>query len=947
MKKILLTILSVSLLILCLFSLVSCKESVGEVKNLKLDSDTLTLSWDRVLGAKSYTVVISDYGVEKTSKQNTYSLEFLDAGTYEIQIKANGDGTETKDSDWTTYTFVREAETGLRYKLINNKTEYEVIGLGTASGDVVMTDTYRGKPVTSIADKAFSGNNRLTSFTVGKNVKTIGANAFSRCAELTSITIPESVTKIGDHCFQSCKKLESFTFPNSIVNVEPYIFSWCSALKTVTFGNQTETIGDYAFSNCESLEKAILPDTVTFIGEYTFSDCESLTEAYLGNSLKTINAYAFYNCIVMTDLNLGTSLETIGEGAFGNCDGIVSIVIPDSCHSIYNAAFRYCDNLESVRFGSSLSYLGAIVFNNTKFYNNVERDVIVDGWYVACKDKKITEIKLPANVYAIADSAFFGCKELTKIEFTGIKYVCNSAFWGCSAMANATFDDALLSIGDYAFKECSALVRIKIGESVQSIGDYAFSKCTRLQSANINIPATITSIGIGAFNNTNVTVENNIMYVGKWAVGYSVAPNAPLGKIKIKEGTIGIANYAFSGAPLLQENMNEPGIYIPNSMVYIGRGAFYNAAALGYAVTVRLPEGENSKLTYIGDYAFYGCYCAFFGTNQHLVIPEGTEYIGRSAFYGCSSIYSLSIPGSVKSIGAYAFYKCISIGATLPSEKEDEPGIPGSFTMLDGIESIGEKAFYGCTGLEVVYIPDSVTSIGSRAFYKCTAIKTLVLGNGLTSIPDYAFYNCSALENLIIPDSVTNIGAYAFRGCNALKALHLGSSVTSIGKFAFMGAENLQTLVIPKSVTSIGMHAFRGMTRVKSVSIPATVQTIEGHAFYGAAIAVIYVDSDKIPESWNVRWNSSYAVVITDCVLSADRDYLISFKVGVSNPDYLYTGEKLTLPVRDSYTCIGFSTTPGGEVVYTAETVIDAPVGTTLYTVWQAKNTTNNDTTTE
>ena len=123
MKKTILTLLCLVVSLLCLVTLVSCNDEINAPGNLKLNEDTLTLTWDRVLGAKSYTIVIEAAEYEKTTKNNKVELENLDPGTYEIRIKANSDSTETADSDWVTYTFVREQESGLRYKLINNNTE--------------------------------------------------------------------------------------------------------------------------------------------------------------------------------------------------------------------------------------------------------------------------------------------------------------------------------------------------------------------------------------------------------------------------------------------------------------------------------------------------------------------------------------------------------------------------------------------------------------------------------------------------------------------------------------------------------------------------------------------------------------------------------------------------------------------------------------------------------
>lgn len=943
MKKTIKILISLALFVLCLLSMASCSRKLDEVGNFELNTDTLTLSWDRVLGAKSYTVQISGQELEKTSKQNRFSLEHLEPGIYEIKIRANGDGVEFKDSKWAIYPFEREAEDGMRYKLINNNTEYELTGLGTASGDIVMKPEYRGKPITSIADKAFAGNTRITSFVVGENVKSIGDSAFSRCAELKSVTFSEKITSIsiGESCFQSCKKLESFAFPESVTVVEDYMFSWCSALKSVTFSSGTTEVSQYAFSNCKSLEKVSLPNTLTFIGEYAFSDCESLTEADLGNSLETIEPYAFYNCIVMSKLNIGSVVKVIDEYAFGNCDGITSIAIPATCESIGFFAFRYCDNLAEVSFlGNALTYIGAGAFYNTKIYEDATNELIIDGWYINCKNKDIDSVnKLPDGIYGIADSAFYGLKKLENFKVDGIKYLCSNAFSGCPELRYVTFDSALESIGAYSFKGCKKLSKVNLGSEIKSIGDYAFSGCELLKDKEITLPKSLTSIGAGAFNGTKPTIEGGVAYIGKWAVGFKLNPGTAFDKINIRNGTVGIANYAFNGVSIFQSDMSIYGINIPNTVEYIGRGAFYKAAASGYAVTVHLPKNLKS----VGDYAFYGCYCAFFGTDRALIIPEGTEYIGRSAFYGCESIYSVSIPGTVKSLSPYAFYGCINIGGEFDDEDEATPPVKGYFELMEGIEYIGEKAFFGCTSIEKITIPDSVTALGAKAFYKCEGLKELAIGKGLTEISNYAFYNCIALESITIPEGITSIGKYAFRGCTALKSLNIANTVTSIGSFAFMGAENLNTLVIPESVTSIGKHAFRGMTRSKSIILPSTVSEIGVHAFYGAYDTVIYVYGNDTENEWDKRWNSSYVPVITGCTVSSDKSYLESFVKTPENPENMPVDDAMTAPVRAGFTFIGFSTKAGAtEAEYTMETLKNVPSDTLLYTVWAPVETTNN-----
>ena len=355
------------------------------------------------------------------------------------------------------------------------------------------------------------------------------------------------------------------------------------------------------------------------------------------------------------------------------------------------------------------------------------------------------------------------------------------------------------SISDSVFSGCSGLTSITIPDSVTSIGGYAFRNCSGLTS--VTIPDSVTSIGSHAFYGcsglTSVTIPDSVT-----SIEYGAFRNCG-----------GLTS-----------------VTIPDSVTSIGYGAFYGCSGL---TSVTIPD----SVTSIGDFAFARCE----GLTS-VTIPNSVTSIGSSAFSGCSGLTSvhiadlakwceisfgnysanplyyahdlylngvkvtdLTIPDSVTSVGNYAFYGCSGLT---------------SVTIPDSVTNIGDSAFSGCSGLTSVTIPDSVTNIGGSAFYGCSGLTSVTIPDLVTSIGGSAFYGCSGLTSVTIPDSVTSIGDMAFDGCRGLTSVVIPDSVTSVGKYAFYNCSGLTSVTIPNSVTSIGSSAFSGCSGLTSVYLP-------------------------------------------------------------------------------------------------------------------------------
>ena len=184
----------------------------------------------------------------------------------------------------------------------------------------------------------------------------------------------------------------------------------------------------------------------------------------------------------------------------------------------------------------------------------------------------------------------------------------------------------------------------------------------------------------------------------------------------------------------------------------------------------------------------------------------------------------------------------------------------------DGLTSIGNYAFSGCTGLISVIIPNSVTSIGECTFQYCSGLTSVTIPNSMTSIGLGAFYKCTDLTSISIPNSVKYVHEWAFEGCTGItsivvengnpiydsrdncnaiietntntliigckKTIIPTTSEITIGNSAFLSCDSLTSITIPNNVTKIGEWAFAFCTNLTSISIPSSVMSIEEDAFY-------------------------------------------------------------------------------------------------------------------
>lgn len=711
-------------------------------------------------------------------------------------------------------------------------------------------------PVIAIGEKAFAGSPLLESVIIEEGIDSVGAEAFSGCSKLKKVDILAEIDVVRDKLFSGCPNLVSVKLPSSVNSIGNSAFLDCVSLSEISLPDNLKSLGSFAFGNCSGLTSVTLPESLVSIGENVFKGCDKLTSAVVPvralsflptqsiekltiDGGESVPKNSFENSQSLKTLVLGESVTSVNDWAFYNCSSLSEIVVRNTNAVCSYRAFLSCDKLTYVeapmRIISNLSHssisrlkiTGGVVNDLSEMKNLTEviaEEGVTEFSYGAFKDcTALEKISLPDSTEIVGDDAFSGCTALKFNLYENAKYLGNESNpylvlvrTASQAIKNLTVHPDARVICNDAFHECPKLVSVDLG-NVRYVGTNAFSNCILLESANlgtaltyldeyafyncealktVSVPDTITKIDTHALlgcRSLSYNTDGKGFYLGNANNPYVV-----LMKIddKLTEYTIQSSARIIldvKKSSLFTPNLLER-VIIPDSVVYIGYGAFQWCRALKEAV---IPDSVSET----DDCVFEHC-----ESLTSVIFGNGLKSVSYGMFSGCSALADIYIPEGISYINPYAFDGCVSLSEINVSK--DNP----AYRTIDGNLYSKDSTclhIYAPGKTESTFtVPEKVTTIGDYAFSGCKKLTEIVVGENVSAIGYESFGNCSSLSRVVLPSTLTKLSADAFSSCeNLTEIVFLGTveQWNSIVKF-ISGFNNVPvtTVVCTDGTAEIG-----------------------------------------------------------------------------------------------------------------------------------------------
>ena len=628
-------------------------------------------------------------------------------------------------------------------------------------GDLVIPNS-----VTQMGDHAFFHSGFTGMLTIGTALTEIADYAFAECSYLTgALTIPNSVTRIGNYAFDGCSGFDgAFSLSTAVTEIGNYAFRNCGNMTKngVSLPSTLTNIGDYAFANCTQLTGVLtIPKSVVTIGASAFLSCTGFTRLTMSNSqpaLTTIGDYAFYGCNHMTgNLAIPTSVISIGYGAFRFCafDGNLQLrnvqtigawaftnvpfndrglTIPASVISIgeyaFNGCFQQGEQSTLTINSTQLTEIPAGAFGGTGLTGtlNLPSSITTIGESAFSSSHFSGSLSLPTALTSIGSNAFSSCT-----SFTGtltipenVTTIGNNAFYGCSGFTQLNYNAANCNIESSSnwLSGCTNISTLHIGNTVQTIPMYAFYSDDFELVGDLDIPASVTTIG-----------------------NYAFSGHEGLTSVTFHEGLTRISGYAFENCTGLTS------IELPQSLTFMS--GFYGCTGL---TSVTVPENAEG----IGNSAFQNCSnlseLHFNATNCTTINSSG----GVFWLYGCDALTTLTFGENVQSIPDDAFMDCNAL--------------TGDLALPNALVSIGDNAFYNAGFNGNLTLGENLTSIGEWSFSNSRFGSITIHAEVPPTIGGYAFNRTDKNINVYVPcGSEEDYANAAWGGFNTFEGMCSGT----------------------------------------------------------------------------------------------------------------------------------------------------------------------------
>jgi hypothetical protein len=749
---------------------------------------------------------------------------------------------------WGNLDFIKRIAPGGSTEYIGDRAFLNI----KATGELYLT-----KNLTGIGERVFE-NTDIDYLVVGDGLPKLPRRTFYDCDRLKTVNTADSITEIGDNCFQNSNSLNEFYFSKGLSSLGSYAFQNCSSLTKANLSgcDSLQDISGHTFEGCSSLEEVSLSDSILTLGDNSFKSCTSLTNFKWSSGLQSLGYRSFNGCTSLLDPVFYDTLETIGDEAFSACLSFDSVTIPGTVTYFGEYAFKTC-GVKSLVLNEGLSEMSYQAFYNCASLKSISFPETLSYIHPYCFafNYRLQNLNIPDNVSGIGNHAFYNCYSLNisqecldVVNFgSGLKFIEEQAFYGNKSLRSADLPENIESIGGQCFRNCGLSGFVNLPDSLTSIGINAFDSNSYIESINIGaglttlsnncfeectslsgvfIPDSLESLNNGVFlrcyDITTISLGNGIEYINDYAFGHC----SSLTGIDIPSQITGIGNSAF------QTGLNITNIGFVEGLEYIGNNAFNNCRSL---TGISFPN----TLSGIGSSSFSVCYdlsgqliytpnlqsvgiSAFFYTNIYdVVFNDHPSYnkIENSTFSSCPSLTGLNLVPNITEIGSSSFSNCDSLSG---------------INFNETITAIGSSAFSNCGILSGVNFPDSIESIGISAFSNCYDLSFIdfSLNPNYDTIQGSCFQGCISLTNVLLPSNVTILESSSFKSCNSLEYIDLNISVESIGTSAFENCSVLNNLDLPSSLLTIGEDAFKFCYGLKSMSgFPENLASIGNEAF--------------------------------------------------------------------------------------------------------------------